>query len=226
MKRSLAPAIRALIAIAMGGCSAAARPRRAADAAPPWPADAADATATVDGPPALWPAGAPPPLEGDGRLGDIPDVAPGGSPYGWDLGGAPYLGGAPRAGMADPPALRGERYLVYDAVLARTTSGPSSGPQLLLYIDEPHPDGPGLWLALARMPDPARDATLSVFTVDELDGHPIPRGVYSVAPLLTGAGWHHACVPYPTGDETVGLRLDAASGEIGLDAIRLGPACP
>jgi hypothetical protein len=165
---------------------------------------------------------------GDGRLPDVPDEAPGGSPDGWDLC-RDGLVAAPRMGRSDPPASRGDRYLLYssDRVPAASPAPPLA--QAYFYFGQRlAPGGKGLWFD-AMLVSGSAEATFELSAVDEVCEKPAPLGSFSMSPLLATSGrWATTCVELPTGQllKGLGIRLVAANADIGLDAFRLGPPCP
>jgi hypothetical protein len=203
-------------------------PEAAADLGVP----AADLPVLADaGAPVLYPtAGAPPPA-GDGRLADVTDDSPGGTPDGWDLCGAAGLLPAPREGKGDPQAVRGDRYLVYRTEDAqRAPAGPSLLAQAYFYFDPPASlTDKGLWIDFVRISGTPARATFTLYSVDEVCQGAAVLGTFSLDPLLEKQGaWATTCVRLPAGISVGGLgfRLDAPDAEIGVDAFRFGPACP
>jgi hypothetical protein len=193
-------------------------------------ADLAVAADAVEaGLPVLSPTAGAPPVAGDGKFADVPDDIQGGSPNGWDLCGAPGLSAAPREGKVDPPAVRGSRYLVYRTEDAQRGPIPPVVSQAYFYFDPPVSlFGRGLWIDFVRLSG-SPQATFSLYAVDKVCEQPAPLGTFSLERVLQNQGtWTTTCVRLAAGAPVtaLGVRLDAADAEIGVDALRFGPACP
>jgi hypothetical protein len=200
----------------------------AGSAPPSPPKDGSDAgDPGPPGPRALHPITQAPPGVGDGRLPDVPDETPGGSPDGWDFC-RNGLVGAPRPGKSDPPASRGDRYWLYSSPQPGTDPAPPLAQAYFYFGQRLAPGGKGLWFD-ATLVSGSADATFELFAVDKVCEKPAPLGSFSMSPLLATPGrWASTCVELPVGQllDGLGIRLVAANAEIGLDAFRLGPPCP
>jgi hypothetical protein len=189
--------------------------------------DGADASAAADtGAAPTELKVAPAPAEAAVTI-DPGDENQGHGPDGWDLCPAGQLTRAPREGRADPPALRGGRYLIYDPQAPKLPP-PRSEAQLYFYFGAPPNGVHGLWLDLIRVSGDVADATLALYAVDEICAAPRLLARHALAPVLRADGWLTACAPLEPGDvvEALGLRFEGSTAEIGLDAVRFGPACP
>jgi hypothetical protein len=201
-------------------------------AAPPEDAMAITDTGEAGAPPspALYPSTGAPPLAGDGKLADVPDEVPGGSPDGWDLCGQ-GLSKAPREGKGDPPAVRGQNYLLYRSEDARRAPAvPERVAQAYFYFGAPVSlADKGLWMELSLVSGQAAPATFSLYAVDKVCSRSALVATYALTPVLQTPGrWTTTCFPLPAGlrVDGLGFRLDATDAEIGVDAFRFGPPCP
>jgi hypothetical protein len=182
------------------------------------------------GPPALGPVTPAPPAMGDGRLADVPDENPGGTPDGWDFCQSDLVAG-PRAGKSDPPASRGARYWLYSPATPQPSPDPARPlAQAYFYFGQPLASGgKGLYFDATLVSGTAAGATLELYSVDEVCQKPVSLGGYSLSALLVMPGkWATTCITLPSGLllNGLGVRLEAAKAELGVDAFRFGPPCP
>jgi hypothetical protein len=167
---------------------------------------------------------------GDGKLADVPDENPGGTPDGWDLCQSDLVAG-PRAGKSDPPASRGAQYLLYSLATPQPSPDPARPlAQAYFYFGQPLASGgKGLYFDATLVSGNAAGATLELYSVDKVCQKPASLGRYSLSALLVTPGkWATTCVALPFGLllDGLGVRLQAASAELGVDAFRFGPPCP
>jgi hypothetical protein len=189
------------------------------------PDAAVDVSAEGPGPgPAIivWGASAPP-VEGDGRLVDVGDVAGG---FGWDTCFTfPRLVVSEQG--ASPPPTRGSRYLV-----ASPSGQPDIGrtpalPQAYFWLATPG-TAQGLWFDLTVVSGSADAATISFYETDLSCAAKREFGTFSLStiPLPTGQ-WKTGCLDLSGQGAlgAIGVRIDAASGVLGFDALRFDKSC-
>ena len=194
--------------------------------------NAASIDVDAHGFPFLVPQPVAPPVQGDGRLPDLPETLVGGTPIGWDnCSGTPHLARGDEAGCRDcPTAQRGDDYLVA-GLGDPSPSGPdpqtAASPQAYYYFGEPL-HAPALWFDAFWINGASKGTTLTVWRASELCD-PLGSGAtYDAERLLITPGkWSTACVPLSSFGIIRGLafRWDT-KGSLGFDAIRFGDACP
>jgi len=171
-------------------------------------------------------APAAPSPEGDGRLVDLGDSPLG---TGWDLCHAqPPLTATPPAGPAGPSATRGSRYLLSGPDRTTDASVGVHTPQAYLWMEKAG-TARGLWLDLVLISGAAAQSRFSIYRTDAVCNVQQTLATADLQPLLASAGvWRTLCMDLTTAGEftSLGIRLDSPQGRIGLDALRLGPACP
>jgi len=182
-------------------------------------------------PPSLRPASPAPPSMGDGKLSDVPDQTPGGSPDGWDFCQVGPLVVAPRDGKSDPPASRGDQYFLYSSAGARPPGDPAEPlAQAYFYFGERLAvGGNGLWFDATLVSGGAAGTTFDLYSVDKICQKSVTLGRFSLDPVLATPGkWTTTCIDLPSGlvVEGLGIRLAASNAEIGIDAFRFAPPCP
>ncbi len=212
--------------LAAAACSGgdADGPARAGDAAAgPAAGDGGAALRTEAG--AASPAG--PPVEGDGRLVDVGDEPVGGPKIGWDS----CLGDLSRRQptcTTCPPATRGSSYLVFQGAGPKRAGTDS---QAYFWFEPPLPaEQPlGLWFDVVKLGRAGTEASFSAYYVSVVCETEALAGTVKLGKLLATPGkWASGCVPLKPSKAAsrIGVRLDGAEIDVGIDAIRFGPACP
>lgn len=182
-----------------------------------------------DGPPPLLPQSDAPPVEGDGRLPDLPETAVGLQGTGWDLCSVGFTRSKEDCGAC--PVARGEQFLVVGSTVAEPAQSAEPakppGPQAYFYF-HPATTASALWLDVAWLSG-ARSAELSLWETDTICQTQGSPEVFDISPLLVGdsGAWATACVPLSDFGSFAGLGFRiATAGKVGLDALRFGPPCP
>jgi hypothetical protein len=188
------------------------------------------ATVDVDarGFPILMPQSTTPPVQGDGRLPDVPEARVGEPKNGWDTCyGTPHLTTGAAAGCAScPTAQRGDDYLVAGLSDAPVDPQAGSKAQLYFYFDELEPEA--LWFDTFWINGSSEGTTFTLWPSNQTCDPIADGATYNVEKLLMTPGkWSTACVPLDSfgAIHALALRWDT-DGVLGADAFRFGPACP
>jgi hypothetical protein len=195
--------------------------------------DASEAADAMD----LSPIASPPPSD-DMRLVGFGNENVGGTPNGWDFCNRGGLTLCPYSCDGAAPGSRGPTYVRYSG---------SSGPSCLLSCPDAQScpfctDGQvyawftpplaantriGLWFDLIRLSAILSDPTLTIYVTESCLARET-LGTWRMTAVLTQLQvWKTTCVnitPSASAGE-LGFRF-AGSGDIGMDALRFGPACP
>ncbi len=178
--------------------------------------------------PILMPQSTAPPVQGDGRLPDLPEARVGGATNGWDTcSGTPWLIPGAAAGCRScPTAQRGDDYLV--AGLSDAPADPETGSkaQAYLYFDDLKAEA--LWFDTFWINGSSEGTTFTLWPSNQTCD-PIAAGATYDAELLlmTPGKWSTACIPLDSlgAISALAFRWDT-KGILGADAFRFGPACP
>jgi hypothetical protein len=214
----------------------------------PTPAnDAATENTSTDGPseggdeaePAdameLRPIPSPPPSD-DVRLAGFAQGRMGMLPNGWDTCQGPADVRLCPSYVCDggPLPSSGSRYFRY--------TGPPPGPnvcglarcpdaQIYAYFSPAivANQTQGLWFDLTRIAGDPRDATLTIYATDFVCETVASFGTWGLSTILSGPqAWETTCVNLTPSSSVngIGFRFGGQNVDVGMDALRFGPACP